>query len=123
MKLYDTLERFYLSKFYVLIPSAIIILACTGSFVAYYLTKSGLGTLNFIQLTLSVAAAMAYLAAVLSQMPRKVTFSFFVYGMLIELILLVINVTFKSKKGGAILVHKPYLCFVNEADLDERPTV
>ena len=94
MKLYDTLERFYLSKFYVLIPAAIIILACTGSFVAYYLTKSGLETLNFIQLTLSVAAAMAYLAAVLSQMPRKVTFSFFVYGMLIELILLVINVTF-----------------------------
>ncbi|MDG2503329.1 MAG: hypothetical protein P8M69_02620 [Flavobacteriaceae bacterium] len=69
-------------------------MACTGSFVAYYLTKSELGTLNFIQLTLSVAVAMEYLAAVLSQISRKVTFSFFVCGMLIELILLVINVTF-----------------------------
>ena len=37
---------------------------------------------------------MAYLSAVLDQMPRKVTFSFFVYVMLIELILLAINVTF-----------------------------
>ena len=94
MKLYATIERFYISKFYLLIPVAIIILACIGSFVAYYLTKSGLGTLNFIQLTICVAASMGYLASVLGQTPRKVTFGFFFYGMLIQIVLLIINLTF-----------------------------
>ena len=94
MKLYTIIERFYVSKFYLLIPAAIIILACTGSFVVYYLTRSGLGPLNFIQLTICVAASMGYLASVLGQMPRKVTFGFFFYGMLIQIVLLAINLTF-----------------------------
>lgn len=42
MKYYNSLQRFYLSKFYLLVPAAIIILACLGSFAGYYLTKAGM---------------------------------------------------------------------------------
>ncbi|MDA7711618.1 hypothetical protein N8873_06115 [Flavobacteriaceae bacterium] len=94
MKLYHSFERFYLSKFYLFIPAAIIILAFMGAFVAYYLTIDGLHPLNFIQLIICVAAAVGYLAAVLGQMPRKRTFQYFFYGLLIELFLLVINMIF-----------------------------
>ena len=47
-----------------------------------------------IQLIICVAAAVGYLAAVLGQMPRKRTFQYFFYGLLIELFLLVINMIF-----------------------------
>jgi len=91
MKYYNSLQRFYLSKFYLLVPAAIIILACLGSFAGYYLTKSGMSGANFFLLFLSVLGAMSYLTAVLGQFPPKTTFKVFVFGFALELILLLIS--------------------------------
>ncbi|MEK9614207.1 MAG: hypothetical protein VW080_09840 [Flavobacteriaceae bacterium] len=94
MKIYSTLQRFYLSKYYLFVPASIIILACIGSMVAYYLTQDGMELTNFILLFLSVVGAMAYLTAVLGQLPRKKTFAFFFFGLLLEIGLLVISIAF-----------------------------
>ena len=94
MKYYNSLQRFYLSKFYLLIPAAIIILACLGSFVAYYLTKDGMGGANFFLLFLCVLGAMSYLTAVLGQFSPKATFKVFIFGLVLELVLLVISLVF-----------------------------
>jgi len=50
MNYYNAIQHFYLRKFYLLILAAIIILACLGSFVAYYLTKDGMAGANFFLL-------------------------------------------------------------------------
>jgi hypothetical protein len=94
MKIYSSLQRFYLSKFYLFVPAAIIILACIGSIAAYYLTQDGMEITNFMLLLLSVVGAMAYLTAVLGQLPRKTTFVFFFFGLLLEIGLLVISIAF-----------------------------
>ena len=94
MNYYNSIQRFYLSKFYLLVPAAIIILACLGSFVTYYLTKDGTGGGNFFLLFLSVLGAMSYLTAVLGQFSSKTTFKVFIFGLVLELVLLGISLLF-----------------------------
>ena len=94
MNYYIAIQRFYLRKFYLLIPAAIIILACLGSFVAYYLTKDGMGGANFFLLFLSVLGAMSYLTSVFGHFSPKATFRVFIFGLVLELVLLGISLLF-----------------------------
>jgi hypothetical protein len=89
MKFYSKLQHYYLSKFYLIFPAAMIVLACTGAFVTYFVTQNKMSPLNFIILFLSVLGAMTYLAAILSQAPRKTTFTLFVFGFILEILLLI----------------------------------
>jgi len=94
MNTYQSLQKSYIKNYYQLIPAFIIIIACLGSFVVYYLTKDGLNTVNFFMLFLSTVAAMSYLASVLAQSPRRICFFLFVVGLLIELVLLIPSMLF-----------------------------
>ncbi len=94
MKLYKDLERFYLSKFYLLVPAAIIILACVGSIAVYFITKKGMSFLNFIQMLFCVVASMAYLTTVLGQSPRDTTFRVFFFALILQIVLLTYNLFF-----------------------------
>jgi len=94
MKFYSKPQHYYLSKFYLILPASILVLSCTGSFVAYYVTQNKMNRLNFIILFLSVLGAMIYLAAILSQAPRKTTFTLFVFGFILEILLLIWGMIF-----------------------------
>jgi hypothetical protein len=94
MKLYKAIERFYLGKFYLVVPASIIILSCIGSLAVYYITKKGMSVVNFTQMLLCVLGSMAYLTTVLGQSPRKTTFQFFVFGLVLEVVMLVLNLLF-----------------------------
>lgn len=48
MKLYTSIERFYLNHFYLLIPLAIILLSCIEGFAVYFITAKGMSEVNFI---------------------------------------------------------------------------
>jgi len=50
MKLYKSIEDFYLSHFYLLISLAIILLSCVGGFTVYYITLKGMSLFNFTQM-------------------------------------------------------------------------
>jgi hypothetical protein len=89
MNFYSKLQQYYLSKFYLIFPAAMIILVCMGAFVTYFVTQNKMSPLNFTFLFLSVLGAMTYLAAILSQAPRKTTFNFFVFGFVLEILLLI----------------------------------
>jgi len=65
-----------------------------GFFIAYYLTKDGMGGANFFLLFLCVLGAMSYLTAVLGQFSPKATFKVFIFGLVLELVLLVISLVF-----------------------------
>ena len=94
MKLYTSIERFYLNHFYLLIPLAIILLSCIRGFAVYFITAKGMSVVNFIQMLLCVAGAKFYMTSVLGQIPKKVSFTFLFYGLLLELILLGYNLIF-----------------------------
>ncbi|MDA9015200.1 hypothetical protein N9H69_00780 [Flavobacteriaceae bacterium] len=94
MKLYKSAEQFYLSHYYLIIPLAIILLSCLGGFAVYYITIKGMTLFNFFQMFLCVVGAVLYLTSVLAQMPRKSTFVFLFYGLLLEIILLAYNLSF-----------------------------
>jgi len=77
MKLYTSIERFYLNHFYLLIPLAIILLSCIGGFAVYFITAKGMSVVNFIQMLLCVAGAMFYLPAFWVKCPKKWALRFF----------------------------------------------
>jgi hypothetical protein len=58
MKLYKSIEDFYLSHFYLVIPLATILLSCVGGFAVYYITLKGMSLFNFTLMFLCVAGAM-----------------------------------------------------------------
>jgi len=94
MNTYNSFKNFYVKNYLQLLPACIIIIACVGSFVVYYLTLEGLNAVNFFLLFLCTTAAMSYLASVLAQLPRRVSFLLFVIGMIVELALLVVSMVF-----------------------------
>ena len=77
MNFYSTLRRNYLSKYYLMIPVSILIVGCSSSFAAMYITMKGMNIFNFIQLAVSVLAAMSYLAAISAQFSREIVFKVF----------------------------------------------
>jgi hypothetical protein len=94
MKLYKSIEQFYLTHFYLLIPLAIILVSCTGGFAVYFITSKGMTPFNFFQMFVSVFGAMLYLTSILGQMTKKRSFVFFFYALLIEVFLVAYNLLF-----------------------------
>ena len=46
MSIYNKLQEFYLSRFYLMIPMSIIFLTCVGSVAIYFVIKDGMSPLN-----------------------------------------------------------------------------
>ncbi|PDH46168.1 MAG: hypothetical protein CND43_01195 [Flavobacteriales bacterium MED-G15] len=91
MKLFKTLQDYFISQFYVMIPASILILACVGSFSVYFLSVKGYSFLIFFQMTVCVAAAMCYLAFLLAQFKKEILFKTLIIALLIESVILAIN--------------------------------
>lgn len=64
--LYFSRKQFY-SKFYLMIPLSIILLACVVSLAVYFIAIKENSLFNFSQTFVCVASAMVYLAALLGQ--------------------------------------------------------
>lgn len=86
-------EQFY-SKFYLMIPLSIIVLACLGSAVAYFIALKGNSPFNLFQMFVCIAAAMSYLAVLLGQFKKKVLIKVLAWALITESLLLVINLAF-----------------------------
>jgi len=94
MKLISAFRGQFFSRFYLMIPISIIVLACTGSFAVYFITIKGNSPFNFFQMLVSVVVAMSYLAALLGQFKKQVLFNVLMIAMLIETLLLILNLAF-----------------------------
>ena len=94
MNIISAFRQLFFSKFYLLIPTSIIVLACLGSAGVYYIAIKGNSPLNSFQMFLCVAAAMSYLALLLGQFQKESLFKVLLFAFLIETILLVFNLTF-----------------------------
>lgn len=83
--------RYFSGNYYQLIPLTIIIQACIGSVVVYFLLQ-GIPTLwDMIKLLLCVAATTMYLGAILGQIHVKKVFALFFIGLITNFLLLAIQ--------------------------------
>ena len=71
MNIYSAFRKEFFSKFYLLIPVSIMVIACMGSAAAYFIAIKGNSPFNFFQMFVSVAAAMSYLAVLLGQFKKE----------------------------------------------------
>lgn len=94
MNIINTLRQQFYSKFYLMIPMSIILLACLGSASAYYISIKGNSLFNFIQMFICVLGSMSYLAVLLGQFKKEILFKVLLMALLIEGILLVYNLAF-----------------------------
>jgi len=94
MKVYTSLRKQFYSKFYLMIPLSIILLACVGSLAVYFIAIKGNSLFNFSQTFVCVAAAMVYLAALLGQFKKGVLFGLLMLCLLIETVILAFNLAF-----------------------------
>ncbi len=83
--------RYFSGSYYQLIPLTIIIQACIGSVVVYFLLQGKPTFWDMIQLFCCVAATNMYLGAILGQIHVKKVFALFIIGLIINIILLTIQ--------------------------------
>ena len=77
-----------------MIPISIIVLACVGSFAIYFVTIKRNFLFNFFQILICVSAAMSYLAILLGQFKKKISFRVLMIALLTETIFLILNLAF-----------------------------
>ena len=94
MNIYSAFRKEFFSKFYLLIPVSIMVIACLGSAAAYFIAIKGNSLFNFFQMFFSVAAAMSYLAVLLGQFKKETLFKVLMMALLLETILLAFNLAF-----------------------------
>lgn len=83
--------RYFAGSYFQLIPLTIIIQACLGSIVVYFLLQ-GIPTLwDMTQLFLCVAATTMYLGAILGQIHVKKVYYLFFVSLLVNIILLILQ--------------------------------
>ena len=83
--------RYFSGSYYQLIPLTIIIQACIGSAVVYFLFQ-GIPTFwDIVQLFCCVAATNMYLGAILGQIHVKKVFTLFIVGLIANLIFLILQ--------------------------------
>lgn len=92
--MYNKIKAYYVSNYFLMIPFCIIVLTCTGSLGAYYISSKGMNSINFVQLMLCVFGSMSYLTAVLGQLKKEITFTVLGIALLLEIFLVVVNLIF-----------------------------
>jgi len=83
--------RYFSGSYYQLIPLTIIIQACLGSAVVYFLLQGIPSFWDMVQLFGCVAATNMYLGAILGQIHVKKVFALFIIGLITNLILLILQ--------------------------------
>ena len=94
MSIYNKLQEFYLSRFYLMIPMSIIFLTCVGSVAIYFITKNGMTPFNFVMMCLCVIAAGTYLSVLLAQMQKSLIFRVLFFALSIEVLLILLYTLF-----------------------------
>ncbi len=83
--------RYFAGSYFQLIPLTIIIQACIGSVAVYYMLQGIPDLWDMIQLLCCVAATTSYLGAILAQIHVRKVFHIFIFGMIINILLLTIQ--------------------------------
>ena len=80
--------RYFAGSYFQLIPLTIIIQACIGSVVVYFLLQGTPTFWDMFLLLCCVAATTLYLGAILGQIHVKKVFYLFISGLVVNIILL-----------------------------------
>lgn len=83
--------RYFAGSYFQLIPLTIIIQACIGSMVVYFLLQKVPTVWDMIQLLICVAATTGYLGAILGQIHVKKVFALFIINLILNTLLLSIQ--------------------------------
>jgi|TARA_X000000950_G_scaffold51193_3_gene60512 hypothetical protein len=89
--MYSKAYRLFAGSYYQLIPLTIIIQACIGYIVVYFLLQGKPTFWDMIQLFCCVAATNMYLGAILGQIHVKKIFALFFIGLVVNIVLLAIQ--------------------------------
>ena len=82
--------RYFAGSYFQLIHLTIIIKACIGSVAVYYTLRGIPDLWDMIQLLCCVAATTSYLGAILAQVHLRKVFHIFMFGIIINILLLTI---------------------------------
>lgn len=83
--------RYFAGSYFQLIPLTIIIQACIGSMVVFYLLQDIPSIWDMFQLLCCVTATLMYLGAILGQVHVKKVFTLFVVGLATNILLLTLQ--------------------------------
>ena len=83
--------RYFAGSYFQLIPLTIIIQACIGSVAVYYMLQEIPDLWDMVQLLFCVAATTSYLGAILAQIHVRKVFNIFIFGLIVNLLLLTIQ--------------------------------
>jgi len=83
--------RYFAGSYFQLIPLTIIIQACIGSIAVYYILLGIPDFWDMLQLLLCVAVSSIYLGSILAQIHVKKVFYIFIYGLIVNILLLTIQ--------------------------------
>lgn len=106
MSIYNKLQEFYLSRFYLMIPMSIIFLTCVGSVAIYFITKDGISPFNFTMMCLCVMAAGTNLSVLLAQMQKGLIFRVLFFALCIEVLLILLYTLFIGVNVKSIHLHQ-----------------
>ena len=89
--MFNNAFRYFAGSYFQLIPLTIIIQACIGSIAVYYILQGIPNFWDMFQLLCCVTATTMYLGAILAQIHVKKVFYIFIFGLMVNLILLTIQ--------------------------------
>jgi hypothetical protein len=89
--MFNNAFRYFAGSYFQLIPLTIIIQACIGSITFYYILQGILNLWGMFQLLCCVTANTMYLGAILAQTHVKKVFYIFIFGLMVNIILLTIQ--------------------------------
>ena len=89
--MFNNAFRYFAGSYFQLIPLTIIIQACIGSIAVYYILQGIPNLWDMFQLLCCVTATIMYLGAILAQIHVKKVFYIFIFGLMVNLILLTIQ--------------------------------
>jgi len=95
MTLYYKLRSIYLSYYLLAVATSIILISVFGSINMMYINMGGNDGTAILEMILVIAASMGFLFTVLAQIKPNFVFRFFVWGMLFQIIFMILKISLK----------------------------
>lgn len=95
MTLYYKLRSIYLSYHLLAVATSIILISVFGSINMMYINMWGNDGTAILEMILVIAASMGFLFTVLAQIKPNFVFRFFVWGMLFQIIFMILKISLK----------------------------
>ena len=103
MSLYLKLRGIYLSYYLLAVAASIIIISVVGSINVMIINMGGNDGKAILEMALVRAASMGFLFTVLAQIKPVYVFNFFIWGMLFQIIFLVLKIFIEFKKKSCFM--------------------